>query len=436
LNLSFSELHLEAPILRALDEQKYQTPTAIQIRAIPHLLEGRDLLGVSQTGTGKTAAFGLPILQRLSQDQGRTKGAPRALVLTPTRELALQIADSFRAYGRHLSLRHAVVFGGVGQKPQVDALRRGTDILVATPGRLLDLMTQGHVRLESISIFVLDEADRMLDLGFLPQVRRIVAKLPKERQTLLFSATMPDDIARLADGILRQPVRVEATPVASTVEQVDQSVLFVSGNDKRHLLSSLLKDPRIARCLVFVRTKHGANRLAAQLALDDIAVTALHSNKSQAARQKALESFRSGRLRVLVATDIMARGIDVDDITHVINFDLPNVPEAYVHRIGRTARAGARGIALSFCDGSERPFLRDIEKLTRRPLRVIADHPYAGQSAAPRSEAPVSRHATADRAPSRPAQRKPAGAPPARHGTNPRGQRRLGRSSRSLRSVR
>jgi ATP-dependent RNA helicase RhlE len=435
LNLSFSELRLQAPILRALDEQKYQTPTAIQIRAIPHLLEGRDLLGVSQTGTGKTAAFGLPILQRLSQDQARTSGAPRALVLTPTRELALQIADSFRAYGRHLSLRHAVVFGGVGQKPQVDALRRGADILVATPGRLLDLMTQGHVRLESVSIFVLDEADRMLDLGFLPQVRRIVAKLPKERQTLLFSATMPEDIARLADGILRQPVRVEATPVASTVEQVDQSVLFVSGNDKRNLLSALLKDPRMARCLVFVRTKHGANRLAAQLALGDIAVTALHSNKSQAARQKALESFRTGRLRVLVATDIMARGIDVDDITHVINFDLPNVPESYVHRIGRTARAGARGIALSFCDGSERPFLRDIEKLTRRPLRVIADHPYAGHSASPRGDTPTSRHAPADRTPPRQAprqaQRKPAGGPPARQGTNPRGQRRLGRGAHS-----
>jgi ATP-dependent RNA helicase RhlE len=436
LNLSFSELRLQAPILRALDEQKYQTPTAIQMRAIPHLLGGRDLLGVSQTGTGKTAAFGLPILQRLSQVQGRTTGSPRALVLTPTRELALQIADSFRAYGRHLALRHAVVFGGVGQKPQVDALRRGADILVATPGRLLDLMTQGHVRLESVSIFVLDEADRMLDLGFLPQVKRIVAALPKERQTLLFSATMPDDIARLADGILRRPVRVEADPVAPTVEQVDQSVLFVSGNDKRHLLSALLKDPGIVRCLVFVRTKHGANRLAAQLALGDIAVTALHSNKSQPARQRALDDFRTGRLRVLVATDIMARGIDVDDITHVINFDLPNVPESYVHRIGRTARAGARGVALSFCDGSERVFLRDIEKLTRRPLRVIEDHPYAGRIAAPRDEVPASRHRATDLARPKQAQRKPAGGPPARHGTPARGQRRLGRGSRSLRSVR
>ncbi len=274
-----------------------------------------------------------------------------------------------------MNLRHAVIYGGVGQRPQVDTMARGVDILVATPGRLLDLTQQGYVKYDRISVFVLDEADQMLDLGFLPAVKRIVAQLPKERQTMMFSATMPGDIARLADGILRQPLRVEVTPAATTVETVDQRVLFVATSEKRLLLHELLKDKDMTRCLVFVRTKHGANRIAEQLERSNVAATALHSNKSQGARQKALESFRAGRTRVLVATDIAARGIDVDGITHVINFDLPNVPESYVHRIGRTARAGAAGIALSFCDGSERPFLRDIEKLTRRRLGdQITDH--------------------------------------------------------------
>ena len=382
LTSSFSDLRLAAPLLRALTDEKYEAPTPIQVQAIPPLLDGSDLLGVAQTGSGKTAAFALPILQRLSQSQEPRTRSPRALILTPTRELALQIHESLRAYGRHVPLRHAVIYGGVGQRPQVDALARGIDILVATPGRLLDLTQQGYVKYDRVSVFVLDEADQMLDLGFLPAVKRIVGMLPRERQTMMFSATMPPDIARLADGILRRPIRVEATPAATTVDTVDQRVLFVATGDKRNLLSALLKDKDMTRCLVFVRTKHGANRIAEQLERTNVAATALHSNKSQGARQKALESFRSGRTRVLVATDIMARDIDVDGITHVINFDLPNVPESYVHRIGRTARAGAAGIALSFCDGIERPFLRDIEKLTRRRLEIVADHPYAGGASA------------------------------------------------------
>jgi ATP-dependent RNA helicase RhlE len=424
LTVTFTSLALAAPLLRALEEQDYQTPTPIQAQAIPHLLAGRDLLGVAQTGTGKTAAFGLPILQRLAQTQERVPRSPRALILTPTRELALQISDSLRAYGRHLPLRHAVMFGGVGAKPQMDAMARGADILVATPGRLLDLKAQGYVRFDRVSIFVLDEADRMLDLGFLPDVKRIIASLPKERQTLLFSATMPADIARLADNMLRQPVRVEVTPVASTVDLVDQRVLFVPASEKRHLLRELLKDPQMVRCLVFVRTKHGANRVAEQLAHSNVTATALHSNKSQSARQKALESFRDGRFRVLVATDIMARGIDVDGISHVINFDLPNVPESYVHRIGRTARAGATGIALSFCDSSERAFLRDIEKLTRRPLQVVTDHPYANSTGASRAEAsPPERQAAPRRLPQQ-GHRKAGGGGAGRRGVNARGPHR------------
>jgi len=366
---SFSDLPLIAPILKALSAANYTTPTPIQAQAIPPLLEGRDLLGCAQTGTGKTAAFALPILQRLA---GETKrAAPRStrvLVLTPTRELAIQIAESFRTYGRNLSLRSAVIYGGVGQSPQVNALAQGVDVLVATPGRLLDLMNQRLLRLDSLSVFVLDEADRMLDMGFIRDVRRIVATMPKSRQTLLFSATMPEAVVGLAESLLKDPVRVAVTPSSTTVELVEQRVMFVAKADKRALLVQVLRDPAVRRVMVFTRTKHGANRVTEQLAKAGIAAGAIHGNKSQGARQKALADFRAGRLRVLVATDIAARGIDIDGISHVINFELPDQPESYVHRIGRTARAGASGIAISFCDAAERPLLRDIEKTIRQTL--------------------------------------------------------------------
>ncbi len=338
---------------------------------------GVTLLGCAQTGTGKSLAFALPILLRLAADRrpAPRKGA-RVLVLAPTRELALQIGESFAVYGRHLPLSRTVVFGGVGQGPQVSALARGVDVLVATPGRLLDLMEQGYAQLSGIEVLVLDEADRMLDMGFIRDIRKILAKLPARRQTLLFSATMPRDIAVLADQMLRDPVKVEVAAPATTAENVDQWVLFVDRDNKRHLLAEMLKDPKMSRTLVFTRTKHGANRVTEQLARMQVRAAAIHGNKSQGARQAALESFRSGQTRVLVATDIAARGIDVDGITHVVNYELPNEPESYVHRIGRTARAGARGIALSFCDREERAYLRDIERLTKQPLRVVADHPY------------------------------------------------------------
>ena len=371
---SFSGLGVAEPVCRALQAEGYDLPTPIQAQAIPHLLLGRDLLGIAQTGTGKTAAFALPILQRLAAN--RTRPAPRSarvLVLTPTRELAAQIGDSFRTYGRHLGLKHTVVFGGVGQQPQVDALIRGIDILVATPGRLLDLLNQRHVRLDAVETFVLDEADRMLDMGFIRDVRKIVALLPKRRQTLLFSATMPSDIGRLAGEILSDPIRVEVTPSATTVERVEQRVYFVDASQKRALLAEVLKDPGLARVIVFTRTKHGANRVTEQLARGGVVAEAIHGNKSQTARQRALEGFRRGRARVLVATDIAARGIDIDGVTHVVNFEIPNVPESYVHRIGRTARAGASGIALSFCASEERAYLRDIERLTGCSLAVV-DH--------------------------------------------------------------
>ncbi|HEV2265040.1 MAG TPA: DEAD/DEAH box helicase [Stellaceae bacterium] len=384
MTLSFSELALVEPIQRALRAENYERPTPIQAQAIPHLLAGRDLLGIAQTGTGKTAAFALPILQHLAGNRvPAPRNSMRALVLTPTRELALQIADSFRVYGRHMGLRTAVIFGGVSQGPQVDALRRGIDILVATPGRLLDLHQQGHVRYDGVSVFVLDEADRMLDMGFIRDIRRIAPLLPKQRQSLLFSATMPDEINRLIGTLLKDPVRVEVTPAATTVERIDQRVMFVDAGNKRALLASLLDDKTIARALVFTRTKHGANRVAEGLAKSGIGAEAIHGNKSQGARQRALGNFRDGRTRVLVATDIAARGIDIDGITHVINFELPNVPESYVHRIGRTARAGADGIAISFCDHSEKGFLRDIEKVTRQKI-AVAEHAFrapAGQGA-------------------------------------------------------
>jgi ATP-dependent RNA helicase RhlE len=389
---SFDDLGLAEPLLRAVRAENYDQPTPIQAQAIPHLLEGKDLLGIAQTGTGKTAAFALPILQRLSATQvPRRRGSVRALILTPTRELAVQIADSFHAYGRHLGLRSAVIFGGVSQQRQVEALARGLDILVATPGRLLDLMEQRHVDLRDLSIFVLDEADRMLDMGFIRDVKRIVAALPKERQTLFFSATMPSEIERLAGGILTNPVRIAVTPSATTVERIDQRVYFVNTADKNALLAELLKDAAIARALVFTRTKHGADRVTKHVQRIGINAQAIHGNKSQNARQRALADFRDGQTRVLVATDIAARGIDVDGITHVINFEIPDVPETYVHRIGRTARAGRDGIALTFCDASEKPLLRDVEKLTRKPLAIVDHHGFhapSGGKAPPASHRP------------------------------------------------
>jgi ATP-dependent RNA helicase RhlE len=371
--ISFEDLALVEPIRRALDEEGYTQPTPIQEQAIPHLLLGRDLLGIAQTGTGKTAAFALPILQRLAAEKPPTnrRKTARVLVLTPTRELALQIEDSFRAYGRHLGQRTTVIFGGVGQHPQVSTMVRGVDILVATPGRLLDLIGQGHIVLDGVETVVLDEADRMLDMGFIHDVKKIVAMAKNRRQTLLFSATMPPDIARLAHGILHDPVRVEATPPATTVAIVEQRVVFVERGDKRDVLCAMLKDPALARVLVFTRTKHLANRVVEQLGRSGFAADAIHGNKSQSARQRALEAFRAGKVRVLVATDIAARGIDIDGITHVVNYELPNVPETYVHRIGRTARAGAGGAAISLCDGEERAYLRDIERLIGQKVPVF-----------------------------------------------------------------
>ena len=375
-NQLFSELGLAETLQRALAAREHTTPTPIQAQAIPEVLAGRDVLAIAQTGTGKTAAFALPILHRLAGANGGGRGrAPRALVLAPTRELAIQIADEFRAYGTHLPLRLAVVYGGVRQGPQVDTLARGVDILVATPGRLLDLMGQRRVNLRRVEHLVLDEADRMLDMGFVRDVRRILVALPAVRQSLLFSATMPRDVARLASDFLRDPVRVAVTPQATPVERIQQCVFHVSSEGKRRLLADILDDPALSRVLVFARTKHRANRLATQLEKGGVAAEAIHGNKSQGARQRALERFRRGDARVLVATDIAARGIDIDEISHVINYELPSAPESYVHRIGRTARAGAGGIAYSFCDAGERESLGQIETLIRQRLTVIGDDP-------------------------------------------------------------
>jgi ATP-dependent RNA helicase RhlE len=383
--MQFSDLDLIQPLLRAVAEEGYTTPTPIQQKAIPHVLAGRDLLGCAQTGTGKTAAFALPILQRLAAapPPPNAKRRPvRVLVLSPTRELAAQIGESFGNYGRHLGLRHTVIFGGVGQGNQERALAAGPDILVATPGRFLDLCDQGLISLRELSVFVLDEADRMLDMGFIHDVRKVIAMLPQKRQTLFFSATMPPDIQDLADRILTDPAKVAVTPIASTAEKIEQSVYFVDKADKRALLEHVLGDPSIERVLVFTRTKHGANRVAEGLEKARIGAAAIHGNKSQNARERALAGFKSGETRVLVATDIAARGIDIEGITHVINFDLPDVPEQYVHRIGRTARAGASGIALSFCDGEERGMLIAIERLIRQKIGAVAEHPLRSARAA------------------------------------------------------
>jgi ATP-dependent RNA helicase RhlE len=367
----FTDLNLAAPLLKALGEEGYDRPTPIQAKAIPPVLAGRDLCGIAQTGTGKTAAFALPILHRLAAAPKRP--APRScrtLVLAPTRELAGQIADSFRAYGRHMRLSVTVAYGGVTIGRQERALQPGVDVLVATPGRLLDLVDRRALTLGAVEVLVLDEADQMLDLGFIHDLRRIVRLVPSRRQTLFFSATMPKTIAELASSFLTDPVEVSVAPVATTAEKVEQSVMFVSGGDKQALLETVLRDPAIERVLVFTRTKHGADRVVKSLDRAGLPAAAIHGNKSQPQRERALAAFRAGTCPVLVATDIAARGIDVDGVSHVINFDLPNVPEAYVHRIGRTARAGAAGLAISFCNGEERAYLRDIEKLTRLKVPV------------------------------------------------------------------
>lgn len=378
--MSFSDLNIIEPILKALRTEGYEKPTPIQEQAIPIVLNRKDLLGCAQTGTGKTAAFAIPTLQILTAEKNPDPRAPRkvkALILTPTRELAIQINESFEAYGRHTGLRHAVIFGGVSQNQQVEALRRGVDIVIATPGRLMDLFNQRFISFQDISIFTLDEADRMLDMGFIMDVRRIVAKLPMKRQTLFFSATMPPEIQKLANTILQNPVKVEVTPPSTTVEKIEQSVFFVEKNDKQALLRHVLRNTEAETALVFTRTKHGADRVAKFLNLSRITAEAIHGNKSQNARQRALNNFKAKQTRVLVATDIAARGIDVDDLTLVINYELPNIPETYVHRIGRTGRAGASGVALSFCDLEEKEFLRDINRLIMKPIPVNKEHPFA-----------------------------------------------------------
>ncbi len=408
---SFSGFGLAAPILKALAEEGYSQPTPIQAQSIPDVITGRDLLGIAQTGTGKTAAFALPILHRLAGDprQPQRRGC-RALVLSPTRELASQIADSFRAYGRHLRLSTTVVFGGVPLGRQERALAQGVDVLVATPGRLLDLVDRRSLTLSGVEIFVLDEADQMLDLGFIHALKRIVTMIPKKRQTLFFSATMPSTISGLAHQLLDNPVKVSVTPVATTAERVDQSVIFVSTGDKQALLRAVLEANGVERALVFSRTKHGADRIVRNLDRDGIQAAAIHGNKSQGQRERALADFKAGRSRVLVATDIAARGIDIEAVSHVINFDLPNVPESYVHRIGRTARAGAAGVAISFCNGEERAYLKDIEKLTRMAVPV-AKPPEGFAELAASAPADVPRPASAQ--PHRQPKRRPEGGRPA-----------------------
>lgn len=370
--MKFSDLKIIEPILKALESEGYTTPTPIQAQAIGPILEGNDLLGCAQTGTGKTAAFSIPILQQLynARQINDRNNFIKCLILTPTRELAIQIDESLTSYGINTNLRHTVVFGGVGQKSQTDALRRGIDILVATPGRLLDLMHQGFISLKNIEIFVLDEADRMLDMGFIHDVKKVISVIPVKRQTLFFSATMPPEIQKLANSILKDPIKVEVTPPSTTTELVEQSIYHVTKNDKKHLLNFLLKDEKIESALVFTRTKHGADKVVKELNRAGEKAEAIHGNKSQNARQRALTNFKERNIRVLVATDIAARGIDVDNLTHVINYELPNIPETYVHRIGRTGRAGASGIAISFCEEEERPYLKDIQKLIGKIVPV------------------------------------------------------------------
>ena len=376
--MTFKQLGLSAPILKALEEQGYVKPSPIQEKAIPPALTGRDVLGCAQTGTGKTCAFAAPILQQL--DQRPAQGHPiRALILTPTRELAIQIGESFDAYGKYLKLRHTVIFGGVGQNPQVEAIKRGVDVLVATPGRLMDLYQQGFVALDKLEIFVLDEADRMLDMGFIHDVKKILKWLPAKKQTMLFSATMPGEVMELVNSLLHDPARVEVDPVSSPVEAIEQKICFVDKGNKTRLLAWLLEREGAKSALVFTRTKHGANKVARDLVKEGISAAAIHGNKSQTARQQALSDFKAGKLRCLVATDIAARGLDIEDLSHVFNYNLPEVPETYVHRIGRTGRAGRGGEAISFCDFGEKPLLKDIEKLIGRKVPVLEDHPFPMQ---------------------------------------------------------
>lgn len=380
LNMNdFKSLNLHQSIMTALEAKGYETPTPIQGQAIPHLLEGRDLLGIAQTGTGKTAAFSLPIINRIAQNKLKIKPARmRVLILTPTRELASQIEESVRSYSKGIKLFSTVIFGGVGHRQQIMAMGRGVDILIATPGRLLDLMDDGHILFEQLEVFVLDEADRMLDMGFIHDVKRIIAKLPKQRQTLLFSATMPNDISSLASTLLKDPVRVEVTPESTTVERIDQKLFMVARTNKPLLLESVLKSRDVKCALVFTKTKHGANKVVKILDRVSVASAAIHGNKSQGARERALSDFKAGKIRVLVATDIAARGIDVSDVTHVINYNLPDDPKSYVHRIGRTARAGREGIAISFCDETEMGLLNDIEKQIKGKIPLDTSHAFHG----------------------------------------------------------
>ena len=379
--MTFANLNIIDPLLRALAKEGYTTPTPIQKLAIPPLLDGKDLVGIAQTGTGKTAAFVLPILQRMmAERKSSPPGVPRVLVLAPTRELAAQIGQSFATYGQFLRFRHLVIFGGVRQGPQVQMLSRGIDILIATPGRLLDLMNQGYIELKGVEFFVLDEIDRMLDMGFIKDVRRVVSALPKKRNSLFFSATMSQQTGEFAESFLTDPVHVEAAHTTCTLDCIDQSVFFVDQNSKNSLLLELLRDGDMERVLVFARTKHRADKVALMLEKNRIRADAIHGNKSQNQRTKAMHNFKSGHIQVLVATDIAARGIDISDITHVVNYDLPNEPESYVHRIGRTGRAGASGTAFSFCAADERSFLRDIERLTREQIKV-ADHQFHSEKA-------------------------------------------------------
>lgn len=375
--MSFESLHLIEPILKALKEEGYSNPTPIQAQSIPIVLRGTDLLGCAQTGTGKTAAFTLPIIQLLEENKSFSKNKKvRALIVTPTRELAIQIGESFRAYARHTDLKYAVIFGGVGQSPQVSAIRSGADVVIATPGRLLDLMNQRLLSIADVEYFVLDEADRMLDMGFIHDVKKLLAALPYKRQSLFFSATMPPEIVKLAGSILRNPASVSVTPVSSTVEIINQSVYFVDKGNKNDLLLDILQDTSIKTALVFTRTKHGADKVVKMLLKASIKAEAIHGNKSQNARQTALKNFKAQTTRVLVATDIAARGIDIDELEYVVNFELSNIAETYVHRIGRTGRAGAKGAAISFCDIEEKAYLKDIEKLIGKKIPVVEAHKY------------------------------------------------------------
>ncbi len=408
--MAFKQLDIIEPILKAVAAEGYTIPTPIQQKAIPLVLQRRDLLGCAQTGTGKTAAFAIPILQLLHEQKPMAPGI-KVLILTPTRELAIQINESFAAYGKHTGIRHTVIFGGVSQLHQTNALKRGTDVLIATPGRLLDLMTQGYIRLDKLQIFVLDEADRMLDMGFIHDVKRVIAKLPAKRQTLFFSATMPPEIQKLADVLLTNPAKVEVTPPSSTVDKIEQRLYFVGKMEKPELLLHLLGNKEIKTALVFTRTKHGADKVVKLLQRHHIRAAAIHGNKSQNARQGALTDFKNGTLRVLVATDIAARGIDIDELAHVINFDLPNVPETYVHRIGRTGRAGNEGMAISFCSREERDELKDIQKLIGKTIPVVHEHPFTANAMV---AAPV--------APARQQQQ-------ARPARNPNGQSRQGNNN-------